>query len=386
MPEPIVYLDYNATAPPLPEVIEAMVEISKHHFGNPSSPHRAGREAKAVLENDRKTIAEILDLPKEDLVFTSGGSESNNTVLRQLLLKGTPQHLIVSQIEHPSILNTCHFLEQTSNIQVSYLPVDSRGIVEPDTLRAEIRSETSLISIMTANNETGVLQPISDLASIALEHEIPFHTDSVQALGKVPVHWNIPGVCYATITAHKIGGPKGIGLLYVKQGTQLEPLISGGKQERVYRAGTESVMLSHGFAKALQWNMAHFEEMQTAWGSFRSQILSRIQSMEGFFLNGLGAPILANTFNFGFEGLSAESLLIALDLEGIAVSTGSACSSGALEASHVLLAMGYSKKKSKSCLRVSMGWRTSQNDIDVFLERLHFHVKRLYEKKRCKTN
>lgn len=376
----MIYLDYNATAPLLPHIAQAMHEVAQNIYGNPSSPHHFGRDARAILEQSRANIANCLDVPKQQIYFTSGGSESNNTVLRQCLLTEKHQHIITSQIEHPSILETCHLLENRSHIEITYLPVTAAGYVEPQSLKDAIRQDTSLISIMTANNETGMIQPISELAAIANESDIPFHTDSVQALGKIFIDWKAWNVDFATVTAHKIGGPKGIGLSYCKQGSEFHPLISGGKQERVHRAGTESVMLAHGFSKAIEWITSHLRENTQKMELFKSQVTQTLQNIDGFFINGT-SPALPNTINIGFEGLSAESILIFLDLDGIAVSTGSACSSGAIEASHVLMAMGLSKTKAKSCLRVSMGWTTTQDDIEHFLDRIQYHVKRLYQKK-----
>ncbi|MGK5091849.1 cysteine desulfurase family protein [Deltaproteobacteria bacterium TL4] len=381
-----VYLDYNATSPMLPDVIDAMKEAFSAHFANPSSPHAEGRMAKALLEDSRRHLADLLGVTPQELIFTSGGSESNNAVLRQCFMNPAPQHLITSQIEHPSIIETCKALEKLPQIQVSYLPVNSLGQVEPQELEHALRQETSLISIMTANNETGVVQPLAALTKIAREHQIPFHTDAVQALGKLPLKWGEPGVDYATATAHKLGGPRGIGILYIKKTTPFQPLITGGKQERVRRAGTENPILAQGFALALAWHLQHLEQLQQKWTQFQNELLRDLTKVNGFFLNGHSAPLLSNTLNFGFDSLSAESLLINLDLDHIAVSTGSACSSGALEASPVLRAMGLSTKQAKSCLRVSMGWNTSPKDIETLSKRILFHVKRMYEKKNTQRN
>ncbi len=376
------YFDYNATAVLLPDLAEKMARIAQNQFGNPSSPHQTGRVAKDLLESSRARLASLLGVESEELIFTSGGSESNNTVLRQFLLTVEPVHLITSRIEHPSILETCRILEKMPHIEVSYLPVDGEGRVIPETLTPAIRPQTRLISIMAANNETGVIQPIDTLTAMARECQIPFHVDSVQGLGKIPMNWKEWGIHYATATAHKFGGPRGIGLLYVKQETPLIGLIAGGKQERVRRAGTENVMLAYGFAEALAWVLAHQESIAQRLMAFKDQMIRAFEGTDGFFLNGDRAPCLPNTLNFGWSGLSAESLLISLDLDQIAVSTGSACSSGAIEASPVLLAMGLDKQEAKACLRVSMGWNTRQKEVDYLIERVLFHAKRLYEKKR----
>ncbi len=375
------YFDYNATAVLLPHIAEKMARVAQSQFGNPSSPHQKGREAKNFLEDSRARLACLLGIEPDELLFTSGGSESNNSVLRQFLQTSEPVHIITSRIEHPSILETCRILERMSHIEVSYLPVDSEGQVVSETLKPVIRPHTRLISIMAANNETGVIQPVEPLAAMAREYQIPFHVDCVQGLGKIPMDWREWGIHYASATAHKFGGPRGIGLLYIKKGTPFTSLIAGGKQERERRAGTENVVLAHGFAEALDWTLNHREAINRSMTKFKDQIIRIFQANEGFFLNGGRARCLPNTINFGWHGLSAESLLISLDLDQIAVSSGSACSSGAIEASPVLLAMGLDKQKSKACIRVSMGWNTRQEEVDYFVERMLFHTKRLYAKK-----
>ncbi|MBF0288893.1 MAG: cysteine desulfurase [SAR324 cluster bacterium] len=376
----VVYFDYNATAVPLPQTHRLNMDIVDRCFGNPSSPHQCGREAKDLLESSRLRIAQLLGVSPQEILFTSGGTEGNNTILRQLALQISPQHVITSQIEHPSILETCRVLEQLPQIEVTYLPVTENGVIDPEILLEAIRPDTCLISLMTVNNETGVIQPMEQLSSIAQAHEIPLHTDSVQGVGKIPISWAEWGVHYATATAHKWGGPKGIGLLYVKQGASLEGLITGGKQERGRRAGTENVMLIHDFAESLQWTINQQAAVSTRLQSFKKQIINQLETTNGFFINGQVDSCLPSTLNVGFEGVSAESLLISLDLDNIAVSTGAACSSGAIEASHVLLAMGLDRKKAKSCLRISMGWNTIQEEVNYLMERIQFHVNRLYQK------
>jgi cysteine desulfurase len=375
-----IYLDHNATSPLLPEAQTAMSEVAQQAFGNASSPHWAGREAKNTLEEARESLAKSLGAESREIFFTSGGSESNNSVLRQLLFASGQQHLITSAIEHPSVLETIRILADLPNIQLTELPVDSSGLIDPDSLIKSIRPETSFISLMTANNETGCLQPIDELSQIAKDHEIAFHTDLVQAAGKIKLDLKTSGVDFATATSHKLGGPRGIGLLYVRQGTAFLPLITGGKQERVRRAGTENVTLAVGFAKALEWYLANQARLQTQYSHLQETVLGKIKSVKGIFINTKLDNSLPHTLNFGCDGISAESLLISLDLDGIAVSTGSACSSGAMEASHVLLAMGLSRDKAKSSLRISWGWSTTKAEIDHFLERLTYHIQRLQQK------
>ena len=375
-----IYLDHNATSPLLPEVENAMNEVAEQAFANPSSPHWAGRNAKFLLEEARDSLANSLGAKSQEIIFTSGGSESNNTVLRQLVMNSGEQHLITSAVEHPSVLETCRILAGQPNIQFTELAVDSSGKVEPEKLREVLRPETSLISVMTANNETGNLQPVEELSKIAQENKIPFHTDLVQAYGKIQLDLSLSGVNFASATAHKLGGPCGIGLLYVKQGTAFESLISGGKQERVRRAGTENVVLAVGFAKAVEWYLENQLSLRDRFSKFRDLILNKIEKTKGIFLNTDLENSMPHTLNFGCHNISAESLLISLDLDGIAVSTGSACSSGAMEASPVLLAMGLSRAEAKSSLRVSWGWSTTEADIDFFCRRLTFHIQRLQEK------
>ena len=380
MPYSKTYLDHNATSPLLPEAAHVMNEVAQQAFANPSSPHWAGRDARILLEDARENLAHSLGVKPQEIFFTSGGSESNNAVIRQFLMKSGKQHLICSAVEHPSVLETCRILADHPNIRFTELAVDSSGRLDPENLCTSIHSETVLISVITANNETGNLQPIEELTEIAHEYEIPFHTDLVQAFGKIEVDLRKSGVDYATATGHKLGGPRGIGLLYVKQGTPFQSLISGGKQERVRRAGTENVVLAVGFAKAVQWYLENRSKLREQFFLFRKSILREIEKLEGIFINTDLDNSLPHTLNFGCHGISAESLLISLDLDGIAVSTGSACSSGAMEASHVLLAMGLSRTDAKSSLRVSWGWSTTATEIDFFCKRLTHHILRLQQK------
>ncbi len=380
MPYSKTYLDHNATSPLLPEAAHVMNEVAQQAFANPSSPHWAGRDARILLEDARENLAHSLGAKPQEIFFTSGGSESNNAVIRQFLMKSGKQHLICSAVEHPSVLETCRILADHPNIRFTELAVDSSGRLDPENLCTSIHSETVLISVITANNETGNLQPIEELTEIAHEYEIPFHTDLVQAFGKIEVDLRKSGVDYATATGHKLGGPRGIGLLYVKQGTPFQSLISGGKQERVRRAGTENVVLAVGFAKAVQWYLENRSKLREQFFLFRESILREIEKLEGIFINTDLDNSLPHTLNFGCHGISAESLLISLDLDGIAVSTGSACSSGAMEASHVLLAMGLSRTDAKSSLRVSWGWSTTATEIDFFCKRLTHHILRLQQK------
>jgi cysteine desulfurase len=375
-----IYLDHNATSPLLPEVSAAMAEVEHLAFANPSSPHWAGRDARILLEDSRDNLAHSLGTKPQEIFFTSGGSESNNTVLRQLLMTSGEKHIISSAVEHPSVLETCRILAEQQNIEFTELAVDSSGTLAPDDLSGAIRPETVLISLISANNETGKFQSIAELTKIAQQQQIPFHTDLVQAFGKIELDLSTSGIDYATATAHKLGGPRGIGLLYVREGTPFKSLISGGKQERARRAGTENVTLAVGFAKAVEWYLKNQSKLREQFFKFRQSVLEEIAKLEGIFINTDLENSLPHTLNFGCHGISAESLLISLDMDGVAVSTGSACSSGAMEASHVLLAMGLSRAEAKSSLRVSWGWSTTSADIDYFCVRLTHHILRLQAK------
>ncbi|MED5434646.1 MAG: cysteine desulfurase family protein [SAR324 cluster bacterium] len=380
-----IYLDHNATSPLLPEVSAAMAEVEHLAFANPSSPHWAGRDARILLEGSREKLAQALGTNPQEIFFTSGGSESNNTVLRQLLMTSGEKHIISSSVEHPSILETYRILAEQQNIQFTGLAVDSSGTLAPDDLSAAIRPETELISLISANNETGKLQSIEELTKIAQQQQIPFHTDLVQAFGKIECDLSTSGIDYATATAHKLGGPRGIGLLYVREGTPFQSLISGGKQERARRAGTENVTLAVGFTKAVEWYLKNQSKLNEQFFKYRQSVLEEIAKLEKIFINTDLENSLPNTLNFGCHGISAESLLISLDMDGIAVSTGSACSSGAMEASHVLLAMGISRAEAKSSLRISWGWSTSSEDIDYFCARLTHHILRLQAKNKTEN-
>ncbi|MDG1488271.1 MAG: cysteine desulfurase family protein [SAR324 cluster bacterium] len=375
-----IYLDHNATSPLLPEVSAAMAEVEHLAFANPSSPHWAGRDARILLEDSREKLAQALGTKPQEIFFTSGGSESNNTVLRQLLMTSGEKHIISSSVEHPSVLETCRILAEQQNIQFTELAVDSSGTLAPNDLSAAIRPETELISLISANNETGKLQSIEELTKISQQQQIPFHTDLVQAFGKIECDLSTSGIDYATATAHKLGGPRGIGLLYVREGAPFQSLISGGKQERARRAGTENVTLAVGFAKAVEWYLKNQSKLNEQYFKYRQSVLEEIAKLEKIFINTDLENSLPNTLNFGCHGISAESLLISLDMDGVAVSTGSACSSGAMEASHVLLAMGISRAEAKSSLRISWGWSTSSEDIDYFCARLTHHILRLQAK------
>lgn len=374
------YLDYNATAPLLPAARQAMVHALAQWPGNPSSPHQAGQAARAALEDCRARIAGLLGLARREIIFTSGGSEANNLLLRGMAAPGA--HYIISPLEHPSVLETCAALA-AQGVMVDRLPVTADGVVDVGALGRLLRPETVLVSVMTANNETGVVQPIAELAAAVRaqqgERHIVVHTDAVQAFGRIPVtpaDWDVDAV---TLAAHKLGGPKGIGALALRGTLPLRPLITGGRQERDLRAGTESVFLAAGFAAAATDACAERETRMGRIDALRQELEQRLLGLAGTRVHGAKAPRMPNTINVGVSGVAAESLVIALDLQGIAVSTGSACSSGALAPSHVLLAMGLSESEAREGVRISLGWATTADDTARCATALLAEARRLRE-------
>ena len=376
-----IYLDHNATTPLRPEVLEVMVPYLKDHFGNPSSLHHFGQEAKRGMEDARESVADLIHSNPSEIVFTGGGTAANNLAIKGVARVGSEKgkHIITSSIEHPAVLNPCKSLEQ-EGYQVTYLPVDRYGMVDPDEVKSAIRPETILITIMHANNEVGTIQPIEEIAEIARSHAILFQTDAIQSLGKIPVDVKTLGVDLMSISAHKIYGPKGVGALYVRKGIELEPLLHGGHHEMNRRAGTENVSGIVGFGKAAELSEMELKHRSglRAMEALRDYFLQRLQrDIHDVRLNGHPIKRLPNTLNVSFEGVSGESLAINLDLCGIAVSTGSACTSGAIQPSHVLQAMGVPLAIAQGSLRFSLGRDTNREEIDLTLETLQDIVDRL---------
>jgi cysteine desulfurase len=373
-----VYLDNNASTPVLPEVFEAMRPYYLEKFGNASSVHSFGQHARAAVEKSRAAVAALLNARPAEVVFTSGGTEADNLGIFGLVRRG--DHVITSSIEHSAVTNTCKRLEQMGH-EVTYLPVNTRGEVEPDELRKAIRPETRLISIMMANNETGVLQPVEEIGRIAREADIFFHTDAVQAAGKVPIDVRKIDCDALSISGHKIHAPQGTGALFIKKGTLVQPLLYGGNHERQRRAGTENLPGIVGLGKAAEiarhW-LEHGgpEEMASMRDRLEHAVLA---SVDVTGVNGVGAPRVPNTTSIYFDHVEGEALVIALDLKGLAVSSGAACSSGAIEPSHVLLAMGLSHERARGSLRVSLGKQTTGEEIDFALEVIPQVVNRLRE-------
>ena len=373
-----VYLDNNATTPVLPEVFEAMRPYFAEQFGNASSIHHHGQETRAAVERARESVAALLGCRASEIVFTSGGTEGDNFAISGLARAG--DHIISSTIEHHAVLNSCKHLE-AMGCELTYVPVDSRGLVDPDDVRRALRSNTKLITIMMANNETGVLQPVEEFSKIAAEADVYFHTDAVQAAGKVPVDVKRIACDLLSISGHKLHAPQGVGALYVRKGTILEPMFYGGSHERSRRAGTENVPGIIGLGKATELAREALERGDLAqMAAMRDRIEQKILSeVEATGVNGEGAPRVPNTTNIHFDYIEGEALVIALDLKGLAVSTGAACSSGAIEPSHVLTAMGLSPEIARASLRFSLGKQNTLEDVDFALSLLPQTVARLRE-------
>jgi cysteine desulfurase len=373
-----IYLDNNATTPVLPEVLDAMRPYFGEHFGNASSIHHHGQETRAAVERARDSVASLLGCGTAEVVFTSGGTEGDNLAIAGLT--GAGDHVIASKIEHHAVLNACKHLEETG-CDVTYLPVDGRGLVDPDDVRRALRSNTKLISIMMANNETGVLQPVEQIGMIAAEADVYFHTDAVQASGKVPIDVKRIGCDVLSISGHKMHAPQGVGALFVRRGTRLQPLFYGGRHERARRAGTENVPGIVGLGKAAELAMQGFDRgddktMFTLRDRLQQGILAQVEEAA---VNGDGVARVPNTVNIYFDHIEGEAMVISLDLKGLAVSTGAACSSGAIEPSHVLLAMGLRADRARASVRFSLGKQNTAEDIDLALALVPETVARLRE-------
>ena len=373
-----VYLDNNATTPVLPEVFEAMRPYFGEHFGNASSIHHHGQETRAAVESARESVAGLLGCSASEVIFTSGGTESDNLAIAGLVKAG--DHVITSGIEHHAVLHAAKNLEQIG-CEVTVLPADGRGLVDPDDVKRGLRSATKLITVMMANNETGVLQPVEEIGKLAAEAEVLFHTDAVQAAGKVPIDVKRMHCHALSISGHKLHGPQGTGALFLKKGTQLQPLFHGGRHERSRRAGTENVPGIVGLGKAAKlasqsFNNGAIERLAAMRDRLQRNVLSGI---EGTKINGDGAQRVPNTANIRFDDIEGESLVIALDLKGLAVSTGAACSSGAIEPSHVLIALGLKPEQARASIRFSLGKQTTEEDIDFAIQLLPETVARLRE-------
>jgi len=371
-----VYLDNNATTPLLPEVFEAMRPYFAEHFGNASSIHHHGQETRAAVEKARESVAGLLGCRSSEIVFTSGGTEADNLAISGAVHSG--DHVVTSTIEHHAVLNSCKHLEALG-CEVTYVPVNGRGLVDPDDVRRALRPQTRLITIMMANNETGVLQPVEEIGKIAAEADVYFHTDAVQAAGKVAIDVNRLGCDLLSISGHKLHGPQGVGALYVRKGTVLEPMFYGGSHERSRRAGTENIPGIVGLGQAAQVALEALQRGDLAqMSAMRDRVERKILSeIEATGVNGAGAPRVPNTTNIHFDYIEGEALVIALDLKGLAVSTGAACSSGAIEPSHVLTAMGLPSEIARASLRFSLGKQNTTEDVEFVLNLVPQTVARL---------
>jgi cysteine desulfurase len=375
-----VYFDYNATTPLAPEVLEAVVRAARDEFGNASSVHHFGQQAKALLDEARSSVALLIGADPSEVVFTSGGTESDNFALRgsaEALEPTGRRHLIASAIEHEAVLNTMKALARRG-WRTTILPVDSTGVASPERLRELMADDTALVSVMHANNEIGTIQPIAELARVAHERGALMHTDAVQSVGKIPVDVRALGVDLLSLSAHKFNGPKGAGALWVKRGTRMQAILTGGKHERSRRAGTENVPAIAGLGVAARLAAGKMAAESARVGALRDRLEAGIlNGVPGTVVNGAPHLRVPNTTNISFDRVEAESLLIALDLDGVAVSTGSACSSGTLEPSHVLRAMGFAAHRTQNSLRFSLGLFSTGEEVDRVIEVLPRLVEKL---------
>lgn len=361
-------MDHSATTPVAPEVLEAMLPYFGEKFGNASSLHSFGLEAKEALEDSRAKVASLLGAQPEEIIFTSGGTESDNLALKGIGYrskeKGLGNHIITSSIEHPAILETCRKLE-TQGFEVTYLPVTKDGLVDPGTLESAIRKETVLISVMHANNEIGTIQPLKEIGELAEEKDVFFHTDAVQTAGKIPIDVNDMGLDLLSISAHKLYGPKGVGALYVRKGTRLDSIVQGGGHESGLRSGTENVAGIVGLARAADLASQEMASEAKRLSDLRDKLAKMVLgSVKEAWINGSMIKRLPGNLNFGFRYVEGESLLLFLDSRGIAVSTGSACSSKKLEPSHVLMSLGLKPEECHGSLRITMGRSNTEEDVD----------------------
>ncbi len=372
-------MDYNATTPVRPEVVEAILPFYRDQFGNPSSVHWAGREVSGAVEKAREQVAKLINCSPAEIVFTSCGSEGDNLALKGTVeaLKDRGNHIITTAVEHPAVLETCEFLAK-SGCEVTFLPVDRDGMIDLAELEAAITEKTILISAMWGNNETGTIFPVEEIGKIARKYKVRLHTDAVQAIGKLPVDVQQAGVDLLVLSGHKIGAPKGVGAIYIRRGTRMVPLIHGGHQERNRRAGTHNVAGIVGLGLACELAGQNIEEHAARLQGLRDKLEEGIRSrIPEVKVNGHPTKRLPNTLNVSFAYIEGESLLLNFDMKGIAASSGSACTSGSLEPSHVMGAMGVDIALAHSSTRFSLGPDSSEEDVDYILEILPPIVERL---------
>ena len=374
-----VYADYAATTPLSANVYREMISCLNSNFGNASSIYEIGRKADQALEEAREKVAKAIGASASEIYFTSGGSESNNWAIKGIARanKNKGNHIITSVIEHPSILASCKALEK-EGFEITYIPVDSKGVIDYSELVKAIRPETILISIMSANNEVGTIEPIRAISELAKMNGIYFHTDAVQAIGAVPFDVHEMNITALSLSAHKIYGPKGVGVLYVKKGTKIDKLIDGGAQEKDMRAGTSNVCGAVGLGVAIEDATRDLEENNRKLKSIKKYFLKKVsEKIHNISLNGHPTQRLNNNVNLSFEGVEGEAVLMLLDRSGVSVSTGSACASGSLEPSHVLTAMGFEPEIAQSSIRFSFGKDTTEEEIDYLVNELYKAVKKI---------
>ena len=374
-----IYLDYAATTPTDPEVVKVMLPYFTNIAGNPSSLHAFGQEAKQAMENARETVASFLGAQTEEIIFTSGGTESNNFTIKGIAYanKNKGNHIIVSSIEHHAVIEPCKFLEE-QGFKVTYLKVSKEGLVDIEDVKKAITDKTILISVMHANNEIGVIQPIEDIGKIAKDKEIYFHSDAVQTFGHLPVNVDKLNIDLLSISAHKLYGPKGVGALYIRKGTRIASFMHGGDQERGRRASTHNVSGIVGLAKAVELARDKIDDEKKILTMLRDKLIKGIlEKIDHSRLNGHPTKRLSNNVNVSIEYIEGESMILNLDMEGIACSTGSACTSSSLEPSHVLLAIGLAHELAHGSLRFTLGRYTKEEDIDCVLEVLPKVVSKL---------
>jgi len=372
-----VYLDHNASTPVHPEVLAAMLPYFAEQYGNPSSIHGFGREARDAVDAAREAISGFVGVAREEFVFTSGGTESDNLAIKGVAHAHRQGHIITSQVEHHAVLRTCQALER-AGFAVTYLPVDGHGRVDPDDVRRAVRPDTILITVMYVNSEVGTIMPLGEIGRIARERGIVFHSDAVQAFGKIPFDVRELGLHLLSCSSHKIYGPKGLGGLYIRKGTKMVSIQHGGDHERRRRAGTENVPAIVGFARAVSLRARDMDEEAVRVRRLRDRLWEGVRArVPDVRLNGHPTERVPGTLNMSFRGIEAESLILALDLKGIGASAGSACTSGSLEPSYVLTAMGVPTEWSLGALRCSLGRSTSEEDIDYVLDVLPAAAERI---------
>lgn len=373
-----VYMDYAATTPIAKEVLVAMLPYLKYNFGNPSTLYKLGQEAKLAIEKARQIAAHLINAEPKEIIFTSGGTESDNMAIKGLAFANPDKkHIITSKIEHHAVLDVCHWLEKNFGYEITYLNVDKYGLVNPEDVEKAIKPDTLLVSIMHANNEIGTIEPIKEIGQICAKHGVLFHTDAVQTVGKLPIDVKKMSIDLLSASSHKIYGPKGVGFLYVKNGVKIHPLIHGGGQERKMRSGTENVAGIVGFGEALKIAKRKMQKEAEREKKLRDIIIKEVLKIPKSHLNGHPKNRLSFNTNFWFEGVEGEAIVMALNEKGIYASTGSACSSGSLEPSHVLKAIGLSDAQAHGSLRLTIGRYTTKSDVSYVINNLKEVIEKL---------